>query len=421
MRGSTSDGEVTLPAGEARQVALAAQRLGRPRPAGRPNLGHLRRLVGALGAVQLDAVSVLVRAHYLPVYARLGPYPRELLDRLAYQRRTAFEYLGHAASLLPVELHPAMRWRMARYAEHRDWLRVRERIERERPGYLAAVEAEIAARGPLAVSDLTDPARRERVPTRYAESTLLWYRWSDGKTALEGLFLAGRLAVAGRRGFERVYDLTERVIPAEVLALPTPPEQDAQRELVLRAAAALGVATGADLADYFRLPVAVTRARLRELVEAGSLLPARVAGWPEPAFLHPAAEPAPVHARALLSPFDSLIWERARSERLFGFRPSFELYVKPEQRRYGYYVLGFLLGDSIVARVDLKADQQRRALLVPGAFAEPGAPVRAVAGELAAELRELAGWLELDTIEVGERGDLAGALRRASRRSRAAG
>ncbi|MPZ28091.1 MAG: winged helix-turn-helix domain-containing protein [Micromonosporaceae bacterium] len=417
MRGSTSDGEVILSAGQARQIALAAQQLGRPRPAGRPHLGHLRRLVGALGAVQLDAVSVLVRAHYLPGYARLGPYPRDLLDRLAYQRRTAFEYLGHAASLLPVELQPAVRWRMARYAGHRDWLRVQERIERERPGYLAAVEAEIAARGPLALSDLSDPARRERVPTRYAESTLLWYRWSDGKTALEGLFRAGRLAVAGRRGFERLYDLTERVIPPEVLAVPTPSEQDGQRELVLRAAGALGVATVKDVADYFRLPSVATRARLRELVEAGALLPARVAGWSEPAYLSPQAKPAPVPARALLSPFDSLIWERARSERLFGFRPSFELYVKPEQRRYGYYVLGFLLGEAIVARVDLKADQQRRALLVPGAFAEPGVPVRTVAGELATELRALAGWLELDTVEVGERGDLARELRRASRRN----
>lgn len=402
-----------LSAGEARRVALAAQRFGRPRPAGAPNLGHVRRLVGALGAVQIDAVNVLVRSHYLPIYARLGPYPRELLDRLVYQRRAAFEYWGHAASVLPIELQPALRWRMASNDGHRHWAAFRERVERERPGYLAAVEQEVAERGPLAFTDLADPARREKTTNKYAESTLLWHRWSDGKTALEMLYSAGRLAVAGRRGFERLFDLPERVFPPEVLAAPTPTEEDARRELLLRAAAALGVATVRDLADYFRFSIATTRARLRELVDAGELLPARVEGWPEPAFLHPDADSRPVRARALLSPFDSLIWERARSERLFGFRPSFELYVPAAKRQYGYYVLGFLLGDAIVARVDLKADQRRGVLQVPGAFAEPGTPPRTVAGELAAELRELAGWLELAEIEVADRGELAGQLRRA--------
>lgn len=403
-----------LSAAEARRIALAAQRFGRPRPAGTPNLGHVRRLVSALGAVQIDSVNVLVRSHYLPIYARLGRYPRELLDRLTYLRRAAFEYLGHAASVLPVELHPALRWRMARHAAHEHWLATQTRIERERPGYLAAVEREVAERGPLGLSDLTDPARRERVPTKYAESTLQWDRWSDGKTVLEGLYNEGRLAVAGRRGFERLYDLSERVIPPEVLAAPTPTEEEARRELLRRAAAALGVATVRDLADYFRFPIATTRARLRELVDAGELLPARVEGWPEPAFLDPDGDGRPVQTRALLSPFDSLIWERARSERVFGFRPSFELYVPAAKRQYGYYVLGLLLGDAFVARVDLKADQRRGVLQVPGAFREPGAPAaRTVSGELAAELRALAGWLELDTVEVADHGDLAPALRRA--------
>jgi hypothetical protein len=279
------------------------------------------------------------------------------------------------------------------------------------------VQQEVAERGPLTFGDLTDPARRAKQNSpKYAESTLLWHHWSDGKTALEMLWSQGRLAVAGRRGFERLYDLPERVIPAEVLAAPTPEPAEAQRELVRRAAVALGVATARDLADYFRLPMAATRARLRELVDAGAVLPAQVAGWPEPAYLDPAAgRRRPVHARALVSPFDSLIWERARSERVFGFRPSFELYVKPELRKYGYYVLGFLSGDRFVARVDLKADQRRRTLLVPGAFREPGAPpARTVAGELAAELRELAGWLELETIEVADHGDLAPELRKAA-------
>jgi uncharacterized protein len=414
MRSSAHHGRaVELSAAEARWIALAAQGFGRPRPAGTPNLGHVRRLVAALGAVQIDAVNVLVRSHYLPLYSRLGPYSRELLDRLTYRRRAAFEYWGHAASVLPIELHPALRWRMARHAQHKHRVAVKKRIERERPGYLAAVEQEVAQRGPLAFTDLTDTARREKVQTKYADSSLLWYRWSDGKTVLEGLYNEGRLAVAGRRGFERLYDLSERVIPAEILSAPTPTEQDAQRELVRLAASALGVATVRDIADYFRLPMAATRARLRELVEAGAVVPALVAGWPEPAYLHSDAGGQRIHARALLSPFDSLIWERARTERLFGFRPSFELYVKPANRRYGYYVLPFLLGDAIVARIDLKADRRQRALLVPGAFVEPGVPVRRVADDLATELKELAGWLGLDTIVVADHGDLAHHLRKA--------
>jgi uncharacterized protein len=401
---------IELSATQARRIALRAQRLGRSRPRRAATARDLREVLSALGAVQVDAVNVLVRSHYLPLYSRLGRYPAPLLDRLVYGDRQAFEYWGHAASILPIELHPLLRWRMARFAADRHWQALRERLERERPGYLAALEREVARRGPVAASQLSDPARRERAPTGYAASTLLWYRWSDGKSALEGLFNAGRLATADRVGFERRFDLPERVIPATVLAAPAPPEDEAQRELVLRAAAALGVATVADLADYFRLPVAATRARVRELVEAGRLRPARVRGWTGPAVLHPDASDRPVRPRALLSPFDSLVWQRDRCARLFGFRHSFELYVKPERRRYGYYVLPFLLGEALVARVDLKADQAGSRLLVQGAFAEPGVPVGPVAAELAAELRELAAWLGLGTVAVSPRGDLSAEL-----------
>ena len=371
----------------------------------------MRAAVAELGAVQIDAVNVLVRAHYLTLFSRLGPYPVRLLDELTGRRRQAFEYWGHAASILPMQFHPLLRWRMARAAEDKSWAGFRARVEGQRPGYLAAVEREVAERGPLAFTDLADPARRER-PARYAASTMLWDRGSDGKTALEYLFDAGRLAADGRKGFQRRYDLVERVIPPEVLALPTPSPDDAQRALVLHAARALGVATANEIRYYFYLSAAVAKDRLRELVESGDLLPARVEGWDEPAYLHPGARRGQVSARALLSPFDSLLFERDRVERLFGFRHSFELYVKPAQRRYGYFVLPFLLGDSLVARVDLKADRATRTLLVLGAFGEPALPGSAPA-ELAAELRDLATWLELDSIEVADRGDLSPALRSA--------
>ena len=407
---------VELSTTQARRIALRAQRFGRARPARGVTARHVRDLLSALGALQLDAVNVLIRSHYLPLYSRLGPYRTDLLDRVVYRDRRAFEYLGHAASILPVELHPLLRWRMERRAANPQWQALRERLERERPGYLDRLEREIAERGPLTAGELSDPARRERTPTKYAESTLLWYRWSDGKSALEYLFESGRLAAADRRGFERRYDLAGNVIPADVLAAPAPTEQDAQRELVLRAAAAMGVATVRDLADYFRLPMAPTRARVRELIAVGALRPASVDGWAEPAYLHPDAVDRPLQACALLCPFDSLIWERGRCRRLFGFQHSFELYVKPEARRYGYYVLPFLLDDRLVARVDVKADQATGRLLVPGAFVEPGAAAGQVAEELAGQLRDLATWLGLETVEVGPRGDLAAELGRRLRR-----
>ena len=405
-------------AAEARTIALTAQGFGRPRgDLEEAVAGGVLQVAADLGAVQIDAVNVLIRSHYLPFYSRLGSYDRDLLDDLCYRRHALFEYPGHAASFLPADLHPALRWRMAGYAAHKNWAAFRARVEGERPGYLAAVEAEIADRGPLAYTELADQGRRDKqsVATTYAESSLLWYRWSDGKSALEWLHLTGRLAIAGRRGFEPRYDLAERVIAPEVLAVPTPPAADGQRQLVLTAMRALGVAAVRDVADYFRMPVAVTRARLRELLDTGDIEQASVAGWPGEAYLYPAAaSAAPVQARALLSPFDSLIWERERTRRLFGFEHVFELYVKPARRRYGYYVLPFLLGDRLVARVDLKADRAAGTLLVQAAHLEPGASPASVAPALAAELRALATWLSLDTIEVRNHGDLAAILRRQS-------
>jgi uncharacterized protein YcaQ len=393
---------VALSAAEARRLALAAQGFADVRPAGRVDRRHVRRVLGRVGVVQIDSVNVLVRAHYLPLFARLGPYPRALLDRLAYRERELFEYWGHQASLLPVAFQPDLRWRMARAQAGEAWAEL-VRFARRRRAYVEEVYAEVAARGALAAGQLTRPGRRAGP----------WWGWGTGKRALEWLYWTGRLAVSARRGFERVYDLTERVLPAAVLAAPTPEPADAQRRLVQRAARALGVATAGDLADYFRLRLAETWPRVAELVEAGALLPARVEGWREPAFLDPAVRaPARAAPAALVSPFDSLVWARGRAERLFGFHYRIELYTPAPARRFGYYVLPFLLDDRLVARVDLKADRAAGALLARAAYLEADASPAAAAEALAGELRLLARWLGLGRVRVGRRGDLAPALRR---------
>jgi uncharacterized protein len=413
---------VEMTASQARSVALAAQRFGR-RPARGSQAGaevvqagasELGRTAAALGAVQIDAVNVLTRSHYLAFYSRLGPYEAGVLDSLAYRNRRLFEYWGHAASLVPIGMYPALRWRMEDYARSRHYAAFRERMGQERPGYLDALLEEIAERGPLAWTELSDPARWQHLPprlARYADSTLAWHRRSDGKSALEWLYGTGTLAVAERRGFEPRYDLAERVIPREVISAPALPRPEAHSALVLTAARALGVATVSDLADYFRLSAAETRACARQLAEDGRLRPAVVAGWKHGAYLDPDFDAATASARALLSPFDSLIWQRDRSERLFGYRHLLELYVPAAKRRYGYYVLPFLLGDTIVARVDLKAARATATLQVLAAYLEPGAPPGQTAAELAAELRSLADWLSLDSIQVSGRGDLAARLR----------
>jgi len=398
---------IELSPAAARRVALAAQGFSDRRPRGIPDRRALRRVLDRTGLLQIDSVNVLMRAHYLPAFSRLGPYPTSLVDRAAYTApRELFEYWGHEASLLPVATQPLLRWRMARAGQHA-WGRMR-RIAAEQPGLVAAVLGEVRDRGPIAASDLAQERPRRAGP---------WWDWSDGKVALEYLFWAGAVTTAARRGFERLYDLPERVLPAAVLSAPTPAPADAQRELVRIAARACGVATERDLRDYFRLDVADARSRIAELVEGGELLPAAVPGWRSLAYLWPgAAVPRRVSARALLSPFDPLVWERARTERLFGFRYRIEIYVPAPQRVHGYYVLPFLLGNALVARVDLKSDRQSGVLRVLGAYAEPGHPPAQVAAELAAELASMAGWLGLDDVSTADRGDLAPPLRAALQR-----
>jgi uncharacterized protein YcaQ len=413
MRTVSAGAEIELSAAEARGAALAAQGMGRPRPNGRIDARHLRRAIDDVGLLQLDSVNILCRSHYMSLFSRLGPYRRATLDRLASHADTApgparragreralFEYWGHEASLLPVELQPLLRWRMAR-AEKLTYKPVR-RLAAEKPELLESVLRTVRERGPICAADVATPLRKPKNP---------WFNWSEGKLALDYLFFAGSVCAAHRVRFERHYDLPERVLPEAVLDAPTPAEDEAQRKLLLIAAARLGVATEADLGDYFRLPRAESKARVGELVDAGALTPARVEGWSAPAYVTAARLPTPAHeARALLTPFDPLVWSRPRTERLFGFRYRIEMYTPAAKRVHGYYVLPFLLGDRLVARVDVKGDRQAGMLRVLGAFAEPGADPGGVAPELADELRLLAGWLELEQVSVARKGDLAGKL-----------
>jgi uncharacterized protein YcaQ len=391
---------------QARRVALAAQGFTRPRPA-TVDARALRRMLQHTQLLQIDSVNVLQRAHYLPGWSRLGAYPTATLDAMAYRKGELFEYWGHEASLLPMELHPLMRWRMHR-AEHKfeTWGRL-ARLAQERPDYVEHVYDTVRERGPITAGDLAAEERRD---------TENWgWNWTDAKVAIEFLFWAGRVAARERRNFERLYDITERVIPADVLALPTPTEEEAHRELLLRAARACGVGTVSDLADYFRLRNPQARPRIAELLEDGRLVEVEVHGWRHPGYATPdLVVPRKSARRALLVPFDPLIWERDRTERLFGFRYRVEIYVPAHKRVHGYYVLPFLLGDELVARVDLKSDRQAGLLRVQSAHAEVGAPEE-TADELATELRELAEWLGLGGVTVSRRGDLAAALERALR------
>lgn len=409
--------EFDLSAKQARRLAIAAQGLARPRPTGRVDARHLRRTIDDVGLLQLDSVNVFCRSHYMPVFSRLGPYPREALDQLAShengggeprppRRRDLIEYWGHEASLLPVELQPLLRWRMAR-ADSLAWTGV-ARLAAEQPQLLEFVFDVVRERGPIRASELAAKGRRRQPGEMWS--------WSEEKTALEYLFFAGRVCAERRVNFERLYDLPERVLPRQVLEAPTPSQEEAQRQLILLAAKRLGVATEADLGDYFRLPRAESKARVAELAEHGGLTPVRVEGWRAPAYLstqRPTGLRRAAAARALLTPFDSLVWARERTERLFGFRYRIEIYVPAPKRVHGYYVLPFLLGDRLVARVDLKSDRQAGVLRVRGAFAESHADPTHVAAELADELRLLSEWLDLGGVSVAPKGDLAGALRRA--------
>jgi uncharacterized protein YcaQ len=387
---------------EARRLALAAQGFADPRPTGRVDVRHMRRALRRMNLVQLDSVNVVVRSHYMPFFSRLGPYPMELLDDLAFNRRELFEYWGHAASLLPVDHYPLLRHRMEEPSpRHRAWA---EQLSKDRPGYIERVLDEVRENGPLSVSDLEDGGDR----------TGPWWGYGPGKVVLEWHFRTGEITTHDRPGFTRVYDLTERVLPDHVHELPVPSKEEAHRELLLRSARAHGVGTATDLADYYRLKIPEARPLLNDLADEGLLLRVNVEGWTQPSFAHPDAKlPRRIEGRALLTPFDPVVWLRERASRMFDFDYTIEIYVPEPKRQYGYYVMPFLLDGELVARVDLKADRKASTLLARAAHLEDGADAKRVAAELAGELRTMAEWLGLDAVEAGRRGNLARELRAA--------
>jgi uncharacterized protein YcaQ len=407
-----SDRPPRLAAAQARRIAVAAQGFTEPKPAGPITRAHLRRLIARIQVLQLDSVSVAVRAHYAPVFSRLGPYDRDVLDRAAWAHsgrapRLLVEYWAHEAALMAVDDWPLMRWRMREY-RHGRW---GKHIVKANPQLADAIVAAVAELGPSTAGQIEH--HLARAPTTSAGAPRKqWWNRSDTKWVAEALFAAGTLTTATRVGFARHYDLSERVLPAEVLARDVD-EDEAVRQLIQRAATALGIATEADLRDYFRLGAGQAKPAIAKLVADGWLEPVEVEGWPAPAYLAAGLTiPRRDRGTALLCPFDPLIFFRPRVQRLFGFHYRIEIYTPAEQRRYGYYVWPFLLDGELVGRVDLKADRYADALHVVGAFAEDGHPPARVAAALAGELQSMAGWLGLADVTVGNRGDLAPALRK---------
>ncbi|MEU4292038.1 crosslink repair DNA glycosylase YcaQ family protein [Kribbella sp. NPDC026596] len=414
----------------ARRIALNAQGFGEGRPR-RGDVRQVRKAIGAAGVLQLDSVNVLCRSHYLPVYARVGDYARTTLDRLSWgDERELFEYFwGHKAALLPLSYYPLLRWRM-RAAEQQVWdqelgpdvtapwsvVAGMRRLNAEKPGYVDQVLAMITEQGPLTAGQASpDGVRRKRSDPDPDPTTGRMWNWQDAKIAIEYLFCAGRVTIAGRRNFERVYDLTERVLPADVLSAPELPADEARRELVRIAARGLGVATARDLCGagqgHFSLPTATARQVLAELVESGDLIPVRVEGVTHQSYRWHEAKDRAVDARALLSPFDPLIWNRDRTHHLFDFFYRISIYTPAPQRIHGYYVLPFLLGDRLAARVDLKSNRATSTLEVPTLTPEPNTPD--FTHSLATELQLLADWLNLQHIKITATSPTARALAQA--------
>ncbi|MRG60910.1 winged helix-turn-helix domain-containing protein [Agromyces sp. CFH 90414] len=387
----------------ARRIALAAQGFGRPPATSPAGTRQVAGVVDRLGLLQIDSVNVFERSHYLPAFSRLGSYDRALLDRLANGGRgRLMEYWAHQAAYVPRELWPLFAFRRDEYrSKGSDW----GGWVAENRQLAAWLVDELAAKGPMRASEIEHDANERRGP---------WWGWSDVKRTLEWMFRTGEVVCVERRRFERVYALPEQALPAAVLEREVP-VADALRELVERAASALGIATEADLADYWRMTRAQVKPAIADLVDAGTLVPVAVPGWQTgsratPAWLHrDARRPRRMEAVALLSPFDPVVWFRPRTERLFDFHYRIEIYTPEPQRKFGYYSLPVLIDDDVVGRVDLKSDRQGGVLRVQSAWAEAGAPAD-MAARLVPVLRAAAAWQGLDDVVVAGRGDLSPAL-----------
>ena len=391
----------------ARRIALAAQGFATPRPTGRIDRRHLRRVMDAVGLIQIDSVNVLVRSQEMPLFSRLGNHPRTLIPD-ATDAGELFEYWCHEASHLPVSMYPLVQWRMEEARNGSMWPGL-QRVAKSKPKLVKEIRDRIYNDGPIVAGDV-----RTRTGPKGS-----WWDWDDGKAILEYLFWTGEITARRRSSdFARVYHAPSEVIPTDVLNAPIPTETEARKQLLLLAARSLGVATAADLIDYHRQKGVIARPLLRELVSTGELEQVTVSGWRDAAYMIPGTkQPRDMQVRALVSPFDSLVWCRPRIERVFDFHYRIEIYVPAPKRIYGYYVLPFVLGDKIVARVDLKADRHNSELLVPGAFSEPDVDIKYVAAELMLELREMATWLGLASIQIGTNGDLVTRLARLHRKS----
>lgn len=396
----------TLTLAQARRVALAASGLHRPRPEGPATMAGLQRVVGRLGLLQIDSVNVLARAHLMPLYARLGPYDPQLLTRASQDEpRRLVEYWAHEASFVPPETYRLLEWRQRRYRTEA-WGQI-SAAEMDHSAEITEIRAIVREHGPLTATQVEELL----VETHPRDRSAWGWSWSTAKRALEFLFFTGEVTAAGRtNAFERRYDLTERVLPPAVLDAPPVSDADAVRRLVEIGARAHGVGTARCFADYFRLKGPAPRTAIAELVEEGTLVPVRVQGWDRETYVHHAAvTPRTATARTLLSPFDPLVFERRRLAELFGTHYRIEIYVPARDRVHGYYVLPFLEGDRITARVDLKADRRTGTLLVQAAHRDTFATAD-TSRLLAEELTTLAGWLGLTGIDVADRGDLAADL-----------
>ena len=371
---------------EARSLALAAQGFDKPRSKSKSSTADAVEVIKKLGVIQIDSVNVLVRSQELPLFARLGDHDRNAINKATAQSKI-FEYWGHEAAILPVEIQPLFRWKMnaARTGKIKHWGLTS--FYADNKAFVKRILKHVEANGPVTARELS---------TRTTKKSS-WWDWDEAKTALEYLFLTGQLMSRGRGSdFARIYDITERVLPSKILNTPTPTEDEARKQLLVRAAKAQGVATLTDLADYYRQKTAVIKPLVNELVEQGELREVTVDTWVEKAFVHRSAKlPKKLYATALLSPFDSLVWCRPRNERLFDFHYRIEIYTPKEKRKFGYYVLPFMMNGELVGRVDLKADRANAKLLVQSVHTEKGIKRASINGALTDELRALANWLDL--------------------------